>query len=597
MPIKEIPACNFYNKRKTDSIRVINIVRNSNSSDIDDLEITDQDSDVDSQSEYNAFITRHPHPLEDLSSDSEEQSSDDEDIPLIHMAGPNTLMKCANQQRTWFQEKDNAYAAGNPPPFLGQNMINIDGDTPYSFFIKLFTEDIFQMIAYETNLYAIQSGKENLSVSVGEIKQFFAINMMMTYIKYPAYRMYWSSTPGLRFEMIADAMSLKRYEEIKRYLHFTNNLNIPDDNKDSFIKIRPLLDKLSTSFAEAAEPTEFLSIDEMIIPFKGRHRMKQYIKSKPKKWGFKVWVRASANGYVSKFKMYQSADKSTVSNLGVIGDTVMRLCQDIVGKNHKIFMDNLFTSIPTINSLKTKDIYVVGTIRTNRLQGAGEKLVDTKVLLKTGRGSSSVATSSDNISVIRWSDNKIVHMISSFCGQEPQDSAQRWDRKTKKHVEVSRPQCIIQYNRFMGGVDMTDRMVAHYPHGVKFKKYYMRIVYHFLNVATVNAWLLFKEKKNLKMSLLDFKASVAATLIQLNQGGKKRGRPSSQAETSAPSKKKAWVKTAVEIRTNNVGHYPMKKEYKNPPRCHDKNCKKRTRYACKKCNEPVCPECMEEFHR
>ena len=98
--------------------------------------------------------------------------------------------------------------------------------------------------------------------------------------------MYWSSTPGLRFEKIADAMSLKRYEEI--YLHFTNNLNIPDDNKDSFIKIRPLLDKLSTSFAEAAEPTEFLSIDEMIIPFKGRHRMKQYIMSKPKKWGFKV---------------------------------------------------------------------------------------------------------------------------------------------------------------------------------------------------------------------------------------------------------------------------------------------------------------------
>ena len=73
--------------------------------------------------------------------------------------------------------------------------------------------------------------------------------------------------------------------------------------------------------------------------------------------------------------MYQSADKSTVSNLGVFGDTVMRLCQDIVGKTHKIFMDNLFTSISTINSLKTKDIYVVGTIRTNRLQGAGEKLV------------------------------------------------------------------------------------------------------------------------------------------------------------------------------------------------------------------------------
>lgn len=30
--------------------------------------------------------------------------------------------------------------------------------------------------------------------------------------------------------------------------------------------------------------------------------------------------------------------------------------------------------------------------------------------------------------------------------------------------------------------------------------------------------------------------------------------------------------------------------------CHDDQCRSRTRYKCSKCDEPVCPECMENFH-
>lgn len=104
----------------------------------------------------------------------------------------------------------------------------------------------------------------------------------MAYIKYPAYRMYWSSSPGLGFELIANAISLKRYEEIKRYLHFVYIDEIPENNKDCFTKIHPHLDTLEKSFAAAATLTEYMAIDEMIIQLKGRSRAKQYIKSKPK---------------------------------------------------------------------------------------------------------------------------------------------------------------------------------------------------------------------------------------------------------------------------------------------------------------------------
>lgn len=64
----------------------------------------------------------------------------------------------------------------------------------------------------------------------------------MTYIRYPACIMYWSFNKRLRLNVIAESMPLKRYEEINKFLHFINNGNITDDNTDSYLKLRPLLD-------------------------------------------------------------------------------------------------------------------------------------------------------------------------------------------------------------------------------------------------------------------------------------------------------------------------------------------------------------------
>lgn len=189
-------------------------------------------------------------------------------------------------------------------------------------------------------------------------------------------------------------------------------------------------------------------------------------------------------------------------------------------------------------------------------------------------------------------------MISSFVGREPQDVVKRWDRKSRRYVDVRRPQAVEQYNKHMGGVDLTDRMVAHYPHGIKSRKFYLRIIFHFLNVCLINAWILYRSAKQKNVPLMDFKASVATTLIKLDGREGKRGRTSHSPSPSTllSKKKKTLLKTPMEIRTDGINHYPTKIPCKNPPRCHERSCIKRTRYACKKCKEPVCPECMEAFH-
>lgn len=232
---------------------------------------------------------------------------------------------------------------------------------------------------------------------------------------------------------------------------------------------------------------------------------------------------------------------------------------------------------------------------TEYLKKQGFLLVPPELLK---RGQMTIATSADNLTLVRWMDTKPVHTLSTYAGAQPEDTAQRWDRSAKERIQVSRPYAIQQYNMFMGGVDLVDRMIAHYPHGFKSKKWYLRICFHFLNVTIVNAWHLFKIKtKQPNYPLLVFKASVATSLMAQSFHLRRRGRPSNESlEEGSYKKRPAPPKMALEVRYDQICHYPKKTETEHPPRCHDKACKRRTRWKCGKCDEPVCPDCMENFH-
>lgn len=50
---------------------------------------------------------------------------------------------------------------------------------------------------------------------------------------------YWS---GARIDQIANVMSLKRFQKLRRFLYFNDNDQIKDQTKDRYYKIRPLLE-------------------------------------------------------------------------------------------------------------------------------------------------------------------------------------------------------------------------------------------------------------------------------------------------------------------------------------------------------------------
>jgi len=75
--------------------------------------------------------------------------------------------------------------------------------------------------------------------------------------------------------------------------------------------------------------------------------------NKPIKRGYKVWSLVDQKGYLWNFDMYIGKVGDTVqTDLG--GSVVKNLSLPIQNKNHCLYLDNYFTSVPLLNYLKTK---------------------------------------------------------------------------------------------------------------------------------------------------------------------------------------------------------------------------------------------------
>ncbi|KAF9413689.1 hypothetical protein HW555_008135 [Spodoptera exigua] len=112
-----------------------------------------------------------------------------------------------------------------------------ESKSPSDYFADFFSEDVINIIIENTNLYAVQRNLKSINLTRDELLDFIAINLLMGVVKMPSYRDYWKK--DLRYNLIADVMSLKRYEQIRQFLHFVDN---SQQNGDRYFKVRPILE-------------------------------------------------------------------------------------------------------------------------------------------------------------------------------------------------------------------------------------------------------------------------------------------------------------------------------------------------------------------
>lgn len=477
--------------------------------------------------------------------------------------------------------------------------------TPMKYFKLFISDEMTRYIAEETNVYATQKSGNSVNTNSSEIEQFFGIHIMSGVIKVPSYRFYW--TQHSRIEKIADVMSRNRFDKLRSYIHFVNNDNLlprDDPNHDRLFKIRPFVTALKENLKKM-EIEENLCVDEIIIPFKGRSSLKQYVKNKPHKWGIKVFAITSSSGILHDFEIYIGKGTVTDINLGISGDIVLRLAEIVPNhKNYKLAFDNWFSSHPLLVALKERGIWTCCTVRANRT--ASCVLASDKTLKTSGRGSSDVRTDKqNNIACVKWFDNKSVHLMSSYAGVEPTDVVRRWSVKDKIYINVNRPAIVKEYNKFMGGVDLLDMLVALYRINLRAKRYYLRIIFHLIDICVVNGWLLYKrhcqQRKEKHMPLVHFRLEIANALLQSGKVVKrKRGRPSNEVDNSVepPRKRSVCPAPVNDVRFDQIGHWPVHNS--NKQRC--KLCvTAKSRIRCSKCDVALClhdkKNCFFQYHQ
>ena len=160
--------------------------------------------------------------------------------------------------------------------------------------------------------------------------------------------------------------------------------------------------------------------------------------------------------------------------------------------NHKIFFDNWFSTLDLCLVLKGLGILTTATICSNRL--AGCPLKSEAALKKEGRGSISYQTDlNSGIIIIRWFDNKCVQLVSTHIRTEMSDEpVRRWDSSINSYRDVPCPTVVFVYNSSMGGVDLVDMLIALYRIKFKSKRWYLILIFHAVDIAKVNAWLLYR---------------------------------------------------------------------------------------------------------
>lgn len=149
-------------------------------------------------------------------------------------------------------------------------------------------------------------------------------------------------------------MSGRKWQRILNALHLTsaaedaaNEAKRGTPEFDRLGKIKPLYLEMSEACRRNYHPHQEIAIDERTVASKARVAFKQYMKGKPVRWGFKLFVLADSNGYTWDFFVYEGKG-DVASGKGLSYDAVTNLINtSLLGRGYKLSVDHFYT-IPTL---------------------------------------------------------------------------------------------------------------------------------------------------------------------------------------------------------------------------------------------------------
>ena len=410
-----------------------------------------------------------------------------------------------------------------PDPGLRRRLS--ETSTPLDYFFELFPETILEMMQKSTQAYVpiYQANKRKKDpnwtdkfykpITVEMIRAYLGIRMIMAVDPKSSLSDYWSTNPSLRNERIASIMSRDRFVNIQRYFHINDPLQDPvrlsgeeaesKRKKDPLYKVSPLMEGVRKNSKRLYNLHQQISIDEAMVKCHGQHWGIVGAPNKPAKRGFKIFVLADAvTGYMSDFMVYLRKQKQ----VGLTQTVVETLVEPIVDRNHIVFIDKFYTSVPLALSLYEKGTYMSGSFNTGRRHWPSDLKVSKSLRRKDDkirslkRGESTERQTRDGkLLATVWKDKKHVHNLSTYYNpvyNRRESTVQRKERNTEgswTRSEFTCPKPIAEFNKYMGGVDRHDHLRSNFSLQRSSTRWWTYFAWFAIDLAVINAFLLHKE--------------------------------------------------------------------------------------------------------
>ena len=356
-------------------------------------------------------------------------------------------------------------------------------------FYLFITEDMLDDIVTNTNIYI-----ENKRVEVSYSRNRDCRDTSRTEIKALLGALYligvkkgghtnccelWNSD-GTGMIILRALFSYKRFRFLLRALR-VDNLNTRNERKetDKLAPIRNFHQEFVNNCISHYNISEFVTIDEMLHPFRGRCGFVQYIPNKPAKYGLKLYALCDAKTfYTLNFEVYcgkQMPGPYLKSNKP--DDIVKRLVKPIEKSNRNVTTDNYYSSYPLAEYLLDKGLTFLGTMKKNKKEIPREFLAN-----KTRELKSCVFGFQYDICMASTvpKKNKAVIFLSSM------HSTSEIDQETNKSI------INLDYNATKGGVDTVDQMCAAYSTSRITRRWPLALFYRHLDIAGINSNVIFK---------------------------------------------------------------------------------------------------------
>lgn len=319
------------------------------------------------------------------------------------------------------------------------------------------------------------------------------------------------SDDGTAPEIFSATMSKRRFHTLVQAIRFDDKASRPQRKRlDNLAPIRDIFSEFVSQCKASYNVGAFGTIDEMLEPFRGRCRFRQYIANKPAKYGVKIYAVSDAKTYFTiNMEIYAGTQPNGPFKLdNDVQSVVKRVAEPMLNGGRNLTMDNFYTSVPLANDLYTNHrTTVVGTVRKNKSE------LPPEITNITGRPRCSTIFAfgrQPNVCTILSyvpdkKNKKNVIMLSTMHKDDAIDSSTG---------DQCKPDIITFYNETKSGIDVVDRMKSEYSITRVSNRWPFTVFCGLLNLATINGQIIFHFNTTKKLERRIFIKELAKQLIK-----------------------------------------------------------------------------------